>query len=113
MFVENGEVEVVERGRVIGGWEPKGVLKLINSIVVRCKEQKLRAFIVEADRTCREIGEDGGNSEHRIPRGEIHVVAWSRLKVRRPVYKSVARDWMGPALHIHGQAGVPDLPRKE
>ena len=55
MFVENGEVEVVERGRVIGGWEPKGILKIINGIVVRCKEQKLRAFIVEADRTCREI----------------------------------------------------------
>ena len=37
-------------GRVVGGWELKGVLKIINSIVVRCKEQKLRAFIVEADR---------------------------------------------------------------
>ena len=111
LFVENGEVEVVERGRVIGGWEPKGVLKIINSIIVRCKEQKLGAFIVEADRTCREIGEDGGNGEHRISRGLIHVVAWSRLKVRRPVDKSVSRDWMGSALHIHWQAGVPYLPR--
>ena len=80
LFVENGEVEVVERGRVIGGWEPKGVLKIIDSIVVRCKEQKLGAFIVEADRTCREIGEDGGNGEHRISRGLIHVVAWARLR---------------------------------
>ena len=79
---------------------------------MRCKEQKLGAFIVEADRTCREIGEDGGNGEHRISRGLIHVVAWARLKVRRPVNKSVARDWMGTALHINRQAGVPYLPRR-
>ena len=40
------------------------------------------------------------------------MVAWARLKVRQPVNKSVARDWMGSALHIDRQAGVPDLPRR-
>ena len=40
------------------------------------------------------------------------MVAWARLKVRRPVDKSVARDWMGSALHIYRQAGVPYLPRR-
>ena len=67
LFVEDGEVKVVARWRVIGGREPKGVLEIVNGIIVWCEEQKLRAFIVEADRTCREVGEDGGNSEHRIP----------------------------------------------
>ena len=40
------------------------------------------------------------------------MIARSKLEVRRPVYESVARDWMGPALHIHRQAGFPDLPRR-
>ena len=40
------------------------------------------------------------------------MIARSKLEVRRPVYESVARDWMGPALHIHRQAGFPDLPKR-
>ena len=40
------------------------------------------------------------------------MVAWARLKVRRPVNKSVARDRMCSALHIDRQAGVPDLSRR-
>ena len=52
------------------------------------------------------------------------MIAWSRLEVRRPAHKSVARDWMSPALHglrqwdgrkvradRRGKGSGPEVPR--
>ena len=57
----------MESRRVIGGRKPESILEIVEGIIVWCEKQKFGAFVVEADRTCREVGEDDGNSEHRIP----------------------------------------------
>ena len=109
LLIENGEVKIVESWGIIGGREPKSILEIEDGIIVWREKQELGAFIVETHRARRIVGEDGGNSEYGMTGGEVHMIAGPVLEVRRPVDKSVARELMGPALHIHRQAGLPNL----
>ena len=53
LLVENGEVKIVESRVVIGGRKPKSILEIVDGIIVWCEKQKLRAFVVEAQRAVK------------------------------------------------------------
>ncbi len=50
LLVENGEIKIVESRGIIGSREPKGILEIIDGVIMRREKKELGAFVVETDR---------------------------------------------------------------
>ena len=105
LTIDHHEVEFIQRGREVVSRESKSVNEVVDSIVMRCEEEQLGAFLVAANLSSHVVRQSGCHSD------DITDVLWRKFvapsgQAGRPVEKAIPRTVVGYILDVHRAFGL-------